>query len=121
MDTDKPGRKREKMPTYIMTKREVGRAIALSEWLDYMAQSENLRPYPAHKGINPFTKKPIEFRPAPGSSFFETPHGDCSIEFQNGQLVLRAKDNDALPMIRQIADAIGATFRIDDAGNYDQG
>jgi hypothetical protein len=106
------------MPTHIMTKRGVGGKIVLSDWLDHVAKSGILKLNPPRKGINPFTKKPLEFHPAPGSSYFETPNGRCSIEFQTGQLVLRAEDDKALPIIQQIADSLGATFRMDETGDY---
>jgi len=51
--------------------------IALEEWLALVSASTAVRLVPPRTGIIPFTKEPIEFKPAAGSAYFDTSVGRC--------------------------------------------
>ena len=60
--------------------------------------------------MNPFTKKPTTFKPAPGTAIFTTASGACSITFQDGSLSAVVTDEEAMAFIEQIAAAFEATI-----------
>jgi hypothetical protein len=69
---------------------------------------------PPRCGINPFTKQPTLFHPAPGAAFFKTPAGRCSVEYRDGTLVLSSGHADAASVAVEIASAFDAeVVRID--------
>jgi hypothetical protein len=82
--------------------------ITLDEWLAYVAQSDVVQLVPPTKGVNPFTKQPIEFKPRAGSAFFETPLGQCSIAYKNGTLVVSDAGEEAVPVLKTVASALNA-------------
>ena len=94
-------------------RREPGAAaISLDEWTAFVESSPILKPAPPKEGINPFTKQPVLFHPAPGSAYFDGAGGQCSFGFRDGALAIDASaaDRDA---IAQIAKELNAVIEID--------
>lgn len=83
--------------------------ISLDDWLQYISSSPILRKAQPRSGINPFTKKPTEFKPALGAAVFTTGFGECSIVFHLGVLSAEVSDPEAMGLIEQIAADLNAT------------
>lgn len=77
----------------------------------YLATSSLARLVPPREGVNPFTKKPTTFHPAPGSATCpgEGSTESCSIRFQNGKLIVTGPTDRCLDSINELAAALGAT------------
>ena len=84
--------------------------ISLSEWQAYLSQSTQFhRPPPVH-GVNPFTKQPKDYHASPGSVFFVSTSGKCTIEYQEGTLLASVPDEAAMAVVNQIAIDLHATM-----------
>jgi hypothetical protein len=94
--------------------------ISLQEWLSYVSQSSIIKLTKPRQGVNPFTKLPHLYHPAPGSASFETEIGHVSISYQSGTLefvlpsVEQLDHDSANPggrrIIEEIAQALNATI-----------
>jgi hypothetical protein len=98
------------MPHYLTVTREGG--IPLQEWLAFIGGSDVLRAAEPITGVNPFTKEPTLFHPAPGAADFETAAGTCSIEWGDDKLFATVPDDEAAThIVEEAARAMRANIR----------
>ena len=88
-------------------------AISLDEWTAFISSSPMLKPAPPKEGINPFTKKPALFHPAPGSAYFEGAGGRCSLGFNQGTISGECSDAD-FSAVTELANALRAVVEKDE-------
>lgn len=97
-----------RMPKVVLT-RTGGDGIPLEEWLKVISESPGLLPVPPREGINPFTRTPAMFHAAPGSVFFDSPAGRCTVTSENGQVRAEVSCPEARVRLERIAARLNAT------------
>ena len=89
--------------------RGAGVPISLEEWTSYLTASKSLRPAAPREGVNPFTRQPTLFRPAPGAAVLPTPAGDFAIEYRDGVLIATGPVDDGMHVVNEIARELKAS------------
>ena len=78
--------------------------ISFEEWQSYLARSPRLRvSRRATPGLDPFTRKPRNYYPGPGTAEFDSTSGTVTIGYHQGTLQASVPDDAAMEFITQIA------------------
>jgi len=107
------GKEREVSMHFTICRKPGAAAISLDEWTAFISSSPMLKPAPSKEGINPFTKKPTLFHPAPGSAYFDGTGGRCSLGFNAGTISGDCSDED-FGAVTELADALHAVVEKDE-------